>query len=161
MSTESKQTRRTLIETVPALCGQAIESPMTAPGIADVWFGPCAVECKYLPTWPGRPSTPVNLRCPVSINQFRWLNRRYKAGFAAWVMLQANKREWLLFAAPDSYVLCEGHTVTRLELYRKATRRWTTGLVADELHKALLLSVVQIEADRYSQNIVTAREIRI
>lgn len=161
MSTESKRTRRGLIEACPALCGQAIESPKTAPGIADVWFATCPVECKYLPRWPAKFTTRVALRHPLTVSQWRWLNKRWQAGFPAWVMLQASKLEWLLFAAPDSYVLNEEHYVTRTELYRYSLRRWAHGLIPAEVTEALSWNKDRVEIARMERGLLSTPRVRL
>jgi hypothetical protein len=161
MSTESKRTRRGLIEACPTLCGQAIESPKTAPGIADVWFTTCPVECKYLPRWPARFTTVVSLRHPLTVSQFRWLNKRYAAGFPAWVMLQASRLEWLLFAAPDSYVLNEQHYVTRTELYRHALRKWPQGINSSEVTDVLSWNIDRVQLARMERGLYSLPRVKL
>lgn len=124
MGRESRQTRRKVIEACPSLLGQAIESPMTAPGIADIWMTTCAVECKCLKRYAARPDTPVKLEHPLSRDQFRWLNKRYAAGYPAWVVLQANRTDWYLFAAPDSFVLMPQYALNRVLLKTRALGFW-------------------------------------
>lgn len=145
----------------PNLCGQAIESRSTAPGIADVWFGPCPVECKYLRRYPVKPSTPVNLEHELTVAQYRWLNKRYDAGFPAWVVLQANKVEWLLFAAPDSYVLAKGHAVPRRELYQYALKMWMHGLVPAEIEETLRYGITMTEWLRHDKGLSAKPKVKL
>lgn len=152
MSTESKRTRRTLIAAVPKLHGQAIESTGTAPGIPDIWFTTCAVECKYLRRWPARPETLVKLDHELTLLQFRWLLNRYRDGYPCWVMLQANRTEWLLFAAPDAAVLQPQFAVTRSELYRRALMHWSHGLTT-AVYQWLKLTWGEIEFERSERGI--------
>jgi hypothetical protein len=131
----------------PDLHGQSIESRATGAGIPDIWFGPCGVECKYLRRFPVKPTTQVELDHPLTLEQFRWLNKRYWAGYPMWVVLQANRLEWMLFAAPDASVLMHGQYVPRLQLYTHAIRRWSPGdpMTTDQLQHYLKLTQPAIE----------------
>lgn len=128
-----KASRRTLIQATPTLDPWPIESPLTGPGVPDYFCITSVVEIKCLKRWPVRPTTPVSLEHPLTEDQYRWLRRRWQACGPAFVLLQANRLEWLLFAAPDSGVLRHKHTVTREELYKRCLVRWTKGLPSREI----------------------------
>lgn len=89
------------------------------------------MECKWLRNWPKRPATPVRLDHPYTSEQKAWAKKRWKRGQPVWVMLQANRREWLLF---DAIVACKYlGEADREELSRFAYRHWENGLVVQEL----------------------------
>lgn len=148
MSRENRATRRTLVLAVPSLHPQPIESPSTGTGIADLWLTTCAIECKCLRKWPAREKTTVKLKHELTSLQFKWLNDRYRDGYPTWVMLQARRLEWLLFAAPDARVLTSGNEVTRAQLYRDAAKVWRNRLDNAELLKWLSMTQPQMEAWR-------------
>lgn len=61
------------------------------------------VELKVLSDWPARTTTPVRLAHPKRVReQVTWLNRRWKAGGGAWLLLTVD-RDWLLFTAPIAF----------------------------------------------------------
>lgn len=143
-----KATRRTLIQATQELDPWPIESPLTGPGVPDYFCTTSVVETKCLKRWPVRSSTPVNLEHPLTEDQFRWLNRRWRACGPAFVLLQANRLEWILFAAPDSGVLRHKHTVTRQELYKSALVRWVKGMPPSEITRWLSKTWQELEDAR-------------
>ena len=46
---------------------------------------------------------------------------RWHNGFKAFVVLQAERKEWFLFCAPDAYVLTPGNELPRHLLMRQAS----------------------------------------
>jgi hypothetical protein len=111
-----KATARALMDAIPEQDPQRIESTGTAPGIPDVWCGDCAIETKCLAAYPKKENSPVVLKHKLTLPQYRWLNRRWRAGYKAFVVLQVRRVEWYLFAAPDAFVLVDKHEVSRMKL---------------------------------------------
>lgn len=89
-----------------------IES-MVGMGVPDVWCKDCAIELKCLPAWPKRPATPVSLNHPLTKEQYLWLNRRWRAGGRAFVIVQVARKDWYLFCAPDAGILLKDNAVPR------------------------------------------------
>lgn len=105
---------------MPERCMQRIESRMTGTGIADIWAGDAAIESKCLSKYPAKLGTKVKLKHPLTIDQYRWLNERWNHGWKSYVVLQANRTDWYLFAPPDAYVLVTGYEVDRVRLAAQA-----------------------------------------
>jgi hypothetical protein len=103
-------------------CPQRIESRVTGPGIADLWAGDVAIESKCLPAYPKSIATPIKLKHELTLEQYRWNTGRWRNGWKSYVILQARRLEWYLFAAPDAYVLVPGHQVPLIQL--KAQALW-------------------------------------
>jgi len=129
-----KATRRTLIERTPTLDPWPIETRCTMTGAPDYICMTSVVETKCLRKWPVRPQSPVSLDHPLTTEQYKVLNARWRAGGPAFVLLQARRLEWLLFAAPDSGPLREKHGVPRLQLiHQYALVHWENGLPEQEI----------------------------
>lgn len=108
------------MDAIPEQDPVRIESRGTGPGIPDVWCGDCAIETKCLASYPKGDSSLVVLKHKLTMPQYRWLNRRWRAGFKAFVVLQVKRTDWYLFTAPDSFVLTDKHEVTKHQLPRHA-----------------------------------------
>lgn len=129
-----KATRRTLIQATPSLDPHPIETRSTVTGFPDYECIYSLVETKCLKKYPVRPNTPVNLDHPLTTEQYKVLNARWKAGGASFVLLQCRRLEWMLFCAPDSGPLRIGHGVTKIELQcQYAMVYWDNGLPSDEI----------------------------
>lgn len=104
-------------------------------GTPDVNYADGWIELKWLRRWPKNPDTVVALD-HFTIQQRRWLNRRFNLSYNAWLILQV-QREWMLFTGRDAadYV----GNMSRSGLYRCARVRWTAGLKNKELVECLLL----------------------
>ncbi len=142
---------------------QRIESRGTGPGVADLWVGDVAIESKCLPAYPKAYTTKVKLKHPLTLEQYRWNMRRWRNGWKSYVVLQARRLEWFLFAAPDAYVLVPGNEVPIIEL--KAQALWhskdgienTTFSRSDNpygLSHWLTRSVFDVDVDRHANGLV-------
>lgn len=124
--TETNQ-RKTVIRALKPLHAIPVENPIK-PGTPDINFVGGWMELKWLRKWPPEGNI---VRLPhFTIQQRRWLKRRWTAGGRAWVLLQC-RREWMLFTGMTANRLL-GH-LTKDALSRVATRHWTTGLNKEEL----------------------------
>jgi hypothetical protein len=130
-----KATRRTLIAATPTLDPHPIETRSTVTGFPDYECVSCLVETKCeRKGWPKRPNTPVSLHHPLTTEQYKVLNARWRAGGAAFVLLQVRRLEWLLFAAPDSGPLRTNCGVPKLQLiHQYALMYWENGLPEHEI----------------------------
>lgn len=130
-----KATFNKLADQIPEQDPQRIESKRTGLGIADVWCRDCAIELKCLKSYPVKPETPIRLDHVLSKQQFIWLNKRWRSGGNAFVVLQARRLEWFLFAAPDSFVLKPEYAVT-LPTLRTMALWWADEGIASEQLKS-------------------------
>lgn len=114
-----------------------VENP-AHPGTPDLNFGGAAgegwIELKQLARWPKGDATVVAIE-HFAPHQRLALRRRWRAGGAAFLLLQVGRRDWLLFHGDDA----AQHVgrVPRAELERRACRVWRAGLPADELRAAV------------------------
>jgi len=122
--------RQRLVDALRPLDAFSVENRV-GPGTPDINFIGGWMECKWLRSWPKQVATPVRLDHPLTSEQKAWLRRRWSRGQPTWVMLQANRTEWLLFDGITA-VKYLGEA-TREELGRFAYRHWRQGLVAKEL----------------------------
>lgn len=150
------RTNTALMNQIPEQCPQRIESRRTGSGIPDIWCGDCAIESKCLKKYPKKPNTSVCLDHKLSLVQYRWLNNRWRHGFKAFVVLQANRLEWYLFAAPDSWCLLDKHekpiNVLRLNAlwYSKAGVDYAEGADQLTINKWLSMPLKNIQDCRLS-----------
>lgn len=105
-------------------------------GTPDVNYIEGWIELKWLRAWPVRPETKVVIE-HFTLQQRRWLKKRYEASGNAWLLLQV-QREWLLFTGRDAadYV----GLVTLEGLYYICRARWEGGLITSGLIKCLTRS---------------------
>lgn len=89
---------------------QRVENVL-AGGTPDVWYSRGAIENKYLPAWPVRDSTPVDIG--LTKEQMVWLTRRWNSGGPCWVALQV-RRQVLLLSGFDSRDVFRGLTHPQL-----------------------------------------------
>lgn len=121
--------RRKVVTALSSLHAISVEN-RAYPGTPDVNFVDGWLELKWMRAWP------VNDDTVVAIDHFRpeqrvWLYERYTAGGNVGLLLQINRREWLLFdgATASRYV----GRVTRAELITRAHAYWPAGLGEPEL----------------------------
>lgn len=154
-----KATFRAFAEQCAEQDPQRIESRTTGRGIADVWCRDAAVELKCLPSYPKRVMSKVVLKHPLSMEQYRWLNKRWRSGGRAFVLLQVKRLDWYLFAAPDSFVLVPGHEVDAINIKRHCLWWSDKGIAHQEesylhLKDYLSMRLDKIEAIRQDTGLV-------
>lgn len=125
--------RANVIQALKPLHAVPIENRVGVLGTPDVNYVEGWIELKWIRSWPVRPDTPVKID-HFTIQQRRWLNRRWNAGGNAWLLLQV-QREWLLFSGRDAAdYICN---LTRTGLYKVVRSRWHGGLNKQQLITSL------------------------
>lgn len=143
MTTEGKAVRQPLVKklnSLPHADVMSVENEVR-PGTPDIngcidgsefW-----IECKLLPSWPKRTSTPVRIKT-FTKEQRLWLKSRWSAGGSCWLMLKvADTRQWFLFPGSKEVIDQIGN-VPRGTLATLADCIWVNQLPADELRRAIL-----------------------
>ena len=126
--------RKHVIKALKPIHAVAVENPV-GPGTPDVNYCEGWIELKWLRTWPKRDATVVSIP-HFTIQQRRWLRRRWEVGQSAWLLLQI-KREWMLFTGLDAHDYVGN--LNRKELREVARVRWQNGINATDLCGALNL----------------------
>jgi hypothetical protein len=110
--------RREVIRLLAPLDAIPVENELATSktiGQPDVDIANGAIELKWLPKWPVRATTVVNIP-HYSDAQRRWLLRRQTAGEWTWLMLQV-KQEWFIWEAIGAQAV---GALTRVELTETA-----------------------------------------
>ncbi len=123
-----KDQRRTVVKALRKLHATPVENP-AMPGTGDMNYIDGWLELKWLRAWPKRKTTKVRID-HMTPQQREWLNKRWKAGGKAHILLQC-KREWLIFEAPMYQAIMDG--LTKEELIEAAVVYWRNGLDKKEL----------------------------
>lgn len=112
-----------------SLHAMPVENRVGVLGTPDVNYIEGWIELKWRRTWPKRPETIVTID-HFTLEQRRWLNKRFMAGGNAWLLLQV-QREWLLFTGRGAkeYV----GLLSRSGLYGAVRARWTNGIKKEGL----------------------------
>lgn len=91
------------------------------PGTPDVNYVEGWIECKWAQRWPVGTNTVLKLVHPLETAQKVWLQRRWRRGGNAFVLLQVRK-DWLLFDPPTAARIFD--KATRSQLIREAIKHW-------------------------------------
>jgi len=122
--------RQRLVKDLKVLDAISVENRV-GPGTPDINYIHGWIECKWLRSWPKQAGTVVRLDHPLEQEQKVWACKRIRRGGNSWVMLQANRSEWFLWAGD---VAAEVLGVsTRAQLVSSALLYWSNGLRTEEL----------------------------
>ena len=127
-----KQMRRRVVKALKPFDGMSVEN-IACPGTPDVESTLGWIELKQLPGWTRSGHLPAmpHYRKVQRI----WLAKRWRAGGAAFFLLQIGK-EWLLFDGAIASVLDRGQSK---DLVREsAIQFWPEGLVESELIQCMM-----------------------
>lgn len=125
--------RAKVIRALKPLHAVPVENRVGVLGTPDVNYIEGWIELKWRRAWPVKPDTPVTLP-HFTIQQRRWLKKRWNAGGNSWLLLQV-QREWLLFSGRDAADYLG--LLTRKGLYKVVRSRWEGGLNNQELITSL------------------------
>jgi hypothetical protein len=106
-----------------------VENPLVGAGTPDVNIVTGWIELKYAKDWPLR-GGPLRVK-HFTPQQRGWLERRYKAGGRAWLLLKVGDNEWLLFLG---WVAARSLGFEPKEvLYKLCVARWTRKPTSGEI----------------------------
>lgn len=111
--------RQNVVRWLRSLDAHSVENRVGA-GTPDVNYVEGWIELKWRQRWPARADTVVEV-AHFNQEQRIWLERRWKAGGAAWLLLQVGQ-QWLLFAG-DVAAAIVGRA-KRADLEDAAVKTW-------------------------------------
>lgn len=88
--------RQLVIKILKPLDGVSVENSV-GPGTPDINYMGGWIELKWLRSWPKKADTIVVLDHELEMVQIAWARKRINRGGRSWVMLQANRTDWLIW----------------------------------------------------------------